>query len=255
MVGRERFVPATGSDAENVRLILAKSWWHAFRKEGFAVEFAVEPEFGEQECTYLRGGREHQGIRTRPRRAGDSSVGIHTERARSRQLANQRILSRSRQRGSLWIRTRQWKQRLKRGRVAIESIRSSDRSESRTNPRPRSHGYLLLPGLINAHDHLEFALFPRLGNRTYANAHEWALDIYRPEDDPIRSLRKIEKSIRLWWGGIRNLLSGVTTVCHHNEYAPAFDDHFPVRVLRNYGWAHSFAFEEKIQSRAQRVFD
>ena len=112
-------------------------------------------------------------------------------------------------------------------------------------------GYLLLPGLINAHDHLEFALFPRLGNRTYANAHEWALDIYRPEDEPIRSLRKIDKSARLWWGGIRNLLSGVTTVCHHNEYAPVFDDHFPVRVLRNYGWAHSFAFEEEIQARAR----
>ncbi len=56
---------------------------------------------------------------------------------------------------------------------------------------------------------------------------------------------------RLWWGGIRNLLSGVTTVCHHNEYAPAFADHFPVRVLRNYGWAHSFAFEEKIQARVR----
>ena len=38
-------------------------------------------------------------------------------------------------------------------------------------------GYLLLPGLINAHDHLEFALFPRLGSPPYANATQWAADI------------------------------------------------------------------------------
>ena len=136
----------------------------------------------------------------------------------------------------------------------IESIRRSERT------RPQAGqclidltGYFLLPGLINAHDHLEFGLFPRLGNRVYSNAHQWALDIYRPEDEPIRSLRKIDKSVRLRWGGIRNLLSGVTTVCQHNEYAPIFDDYFPVRVLRDYGWAHSLAFEDDIQARAQRL--
>ena len=31
-------------------------------------------------------------------------------------------------------------------------------------------GYLILPGLINAHDHLEFNLFPRLGHGPYTNA-------------------------------------------------------------------------------------
>jgi cytosine/adenosine deaminase-related metal-dependent hydrolase len=31
-------------------------------------------------------------------------------------------------------------------------------------------GHLLLPGLINAHDHLEFNLFPRLGRGPYPNA-------------------------------------------------------------------------------------
>jgi cytosine/adenosine deaminase-related metal-dependent hydrolase/SAM-dependent methyltransferase len=105
-------------------------------------------------------------------------------------------------------------------------------------------GYLVLPGLINAHDHLEFALFPRLGNRQYNNFAEWADDIHRPESSPVREHRAVPKGTRLWWGGIRNLLSGVTTVCHHNPYDPAvFEDDFPVRVLRDFGWAHSLALD------------
>src|ERR1700722_17912907 len=30
-------------------------------------------------------------------------------------------------------------------------------------------GHMILPGLINAHDHLEFNLFPRLGRGPYPN--------------------------------------------------------------------------------------
>ena len=47
-------------------------------------------------------------------------------------------------------------------------------------------GHLLLPGLINAHDHLEFNLFPRLGRPPYANASEWAADVYRPGESPVK---------------------------------------------------------------------
>src|ERR1700761_6676819 len=42
-------------------------------------------------------------------------------------------------------------------------------------------GLLVLPGLINAHDHLGFSLFPQLGTRPYGNWREWAQDIYHPE--------------------------------------------------------------------------
>jgi cytosine/adenosine deaminase-related metal-dependent hydrolase len=42
-------------------------------------------------------------------------------------------------------------------------------------------GFLVLPGLINAHDHLEFSLFPTLGRGTYENAKSWAADLpFRP---------------------------------------------------------------------------
>jgi cytosine/adenosine deaminase-related metal-dependent hydrolase len=108
-------------------------------------------------------------------------------------------------------------------------------------------GLQVLPGLINAHDHLEFALFPRLGQRHYANATEWAEDIYHPDQPPVRDHLEVPKPLRLLWGGLRNLACGVTTVSHHNPYEPAFDDDFPVRVVSRYGWAHSLAFEADVR--------
>lgn len=108
-------------------------------------------------------------------------------------------------------------------------------------------GYLLLPGLINAHDHLEFNLFPRLGARLYANASEWAADIFHPGESPAKEILVVPKSARLAWGGLRNLLSGVTTVAHHNPYeAGVFDSNFPVRVVKNLGWAHSLEFSPNL---------
>jgi cytosine/adenosine deaminase-related metal-dependent hydrolase len=111
-------------------------------------------------------------------------------------------------------------------------------------------GCLLLPGLINAHDHLEFNLFPRLGKGPYGNAVEWARDIYRPGRSPVKEHLAVPKFARLLWGGIKNLLSGVTTVAHHNPYEPrVFDVRFPVRVVRNFGWAHSLHFSHDLVER------
>jgi cytosine/adenosine deaminase-related metal-dependent hydrolase len=104
-------------------------------------------------------------------------------------------------------------------------------------------GYLLFPGLINAHDHLEFSLFPKLGSGPYLNAGQWAKDIYHPDSSPIREHLDVPKPIRLRWGGMRNLLCGTTTVCHHNEFcSDVFDDEFPVRVVSRYAWSHSLQF-------------
>ena len=104
-------------------------------------------------------------------------------------------------------------------------------------------GCLILPGLINAHDHLEMNLFPRLGNGPYENAARWAEDIYHPCHPPIKDHLAVPKYIRLTWGAIKNLLSGVTTVAHHNPLHPSlFDYDLPIRVLKRFNWAHSLKF-------------
>ena len=109
--------------------------------------------------------------------------------------------------------------------------------------------YLLLPGLINAHDHLEFGLFPRLGRGRYENAREWAEDIHQRDAERIAVHRKIAKSTRLWWGGIRNLLSGATTVCHHNPIDPLLlTEDFPVRIVSGMGWEHSLSFAVDVRA-------
>jgi cytosine/adenosine deaminase-related metal-dependent hydrolase/ubiquinone/menaquinone biosynthesis C-methylase UbiE len=113
-------------------------------------------------------------------------------------------------------------------------------------------GFLVLPGLVNAHDHLEFALFPRLGRGGYRNSVEWAQDIHESHRSTIETQRAVPKKVRLWWGGIRNVLCGVTTVCHHNPYeADVFDDDFIVRVVRNFGWVHSLAFDSDAITKAR----
>ncbi|HEY3839632.1 MAG TPA: amidohydrolase family protein, partial [Bryobacteraceae bacterium] len=113
-----------------------------------------------------------------------------------------------------------------------------------------TRGYVLLPGLINAHDHLEFNLYPRLGCGPYPNCKAWANDIFAPDREPIKRHQSVPKRLRLLWGGIKNLLSGVTCVCHHNRREdPTLDDEFPVRVVKRFGWAHSLDFDPDVGKR------
>jgi cytosine/adenosine deaminase-related metal-dependent hydrolase len=109
--------------------------------------------------------------------------------------------------------------------------------------------YLILPGLINAHDHLEFNLFPRLGNGPYKSATEWATDIHTTYPQPIQDVLGVPLRERLLWGGLKNLVSGVTTVCHHNPWNRIFNERFPVRVVRAFGWAHSLGFSRDLAMR------
>jgi len=119
-------------------------------------------------------------------------------------------------------------------------------------PRPRdivvdAQGAFVLPGLINAHDHLELNHYGRLKSRErYGNAAEW-IDDMRPRlsTDPVIVEGKSHSLIdRLFIGALKNLLAGVTLVAHHNPFYRDFRCGLPIRVLRRYGWAHSFALED-----------
>ncbi len=115
-------------------------------------------------------------------------------------------------------------------------------------------GYTIFPGLINAHDHLELNHYPRSKFRErYDNAHQWGEDMNaRLDTEPYKSLRAYPLWDRLFIGGLKNLLCGATTVAHHNPpHKELWRKDFPVRVLRNYGWAHSLHFntdEEVVRS-------
>jgi hypothetical protein len=110
-------------------------------------------------------------------------------------------------------------------------------------------GFLVMPGLVNAHDHLQFSLHPRLADPPYRNYVDWGKSIHAKFFDVFAKYRTVPKNVRLWWGGLRNLLCGVTTVSHHDPlWAELQREDFPVRVVRDFGWGHSVALGGDLRS-------
>jgi hypothetical protein len=103
-------------------------------------------------------------------------------------------------------------------------------------------GHLIVPGLINAHDHLQLNNIPRLPQHApFPNSYAW-MQAFQPyfRDPVVASARRAPEAARLWQGGLKNLLCGATTVAHHDPWSPTLDDPaFPVRLLRRFGWSHS----------------
>lgn len=108
-------------------------------------------------------------------------------------------------------------------------------------------GDRLLPGLINAHDHLQLNALPRLKYQDrYSRVSQWIADIdrHRASDPLLLANAAVPREQRLLIGGLKNLLSGVTTVAHHDPDYPALSDPgFPVRVLQGHGWSHSLGLD------------
>lgn len=138
------------------------------------------------------------------------------------------------------------------GEQVAESIRFSSRVLS-MGERPKRgdtvldvQGGFVLPGLVNAHDHLELNHYGRLkGRDRYENASDWIADMRpRLSADPAIRLGRAHPLIdRLFIGALKNLLAGVTTVAHHNPFYAELRRTMPIRVVRRYGWAHSFLLE------------
>ena len=88
----------------------------------------------------------------------------------------------------------------------------------------------VIPGLINAHDHLHRNHYGRLGRPTYPNAYAWAADIQARDAETIAAGRRAPRRSALLEGAWKNLFSGVTTVVHHDPWEADFDEAFPLRV-------------------------
>jgi cytosine/adenosine deaminase-related metal-dependent hydrolase len=108
---------------------------------------------------------------------------------------------------------------------------------------------LLLPGLINCHDHLHRNHYGRLGNGPYVSSYDWGRDIQRRHADAIAHGRRVPRRRALLRGAWKNLLSGVTTVVHHDRCEPDFDQEFPGRVAP-VRWAHSIGLEPEVGKAA-----
>jgi cytosine/adenosine deaminase-related metal-dependent hydrolase len=140
--------------------------------------------------------------------------------------------------------------RLHQGKITHLGQISSVHSEKQMD----GQGCWILPGLTNAHDHLGLDLLPHLGNPPYANSEEWGKAVYQPDRSPIREIWELSYWERLLWGAYRNLLSGVTTVQHHDRahrqlgslpiQVPAYRwCHRPGSKLKGwYGWARHAPF-------------
>lgn len=79
------------------------------------------------------------------------------------------------------------------------------------------NGAVAFPGLINSHDHLDFNLFPALGNKTYSDYTKWGNYIHQNYKEEIGKVLKVPVCLREAWGIYKNLLCGVTTVVNHGE--------------------------------------
>lgn len=103
-------------------------------------------------------------------------------------------------------------------------------------------GAIIFPGLINSHDHLDFNLFPQLGNRAYKNYTEWGAYIHKHHKQEIADVLKVPERLRLLWGIYKNLLCGVTTVVNHGKRLTV--NNTPLTVHEDTHDLHSAAFEK-----------
>lgn len=101
---------------------------------------------------------------------------------------------------------------------------------------------IAIPGLINSHDHLDFNLFPQLGDGLYTNYREWGHDIQKKYKQEINNVLKVPASLRAQWGVYKNLLAGITTVVHHGKTIELPID--LITVIQDSYTLHSPGFEK-----------
>lgn len=104
-------------------------------------------------------------------------------------------------------------------------------------------GAIVLPGMINSHEHLDFNLFPQLGSPFYTDYIEWGNHIHTACKETIAAVLKVPLHLRIQWGMYKNLLNGFTTVVNHGSYLPVGNPTLTIHQPRHN--LHSAGFEKK----------
>jgi cytosine/adenosine deaminase-related metal-dependent hydrolase len=124
----------------------------------------------------------------------------------------------------------------------IDKITSETITDTTTVLQLHFDDAIVFPGLINSHDHLDFNLFPQLGNRIYKNYTEWGAYIHQQFKQEIASVLKVPAHLRILWGMYKNLLCGVTTVVNHGVRLTV--NNALITVYEDTHDLHSAAFEK-----------
>jgi cytosine/adenosine deaminase-related metal-dependent hydrolase len=127
--------------------------------------------------------------------------------------------------------------------IAGGKINSVSKFHHHTEPfQLQFDNVIAFPGLINSHDHLDFNLFPQLGNKTYTNYKQWGKYIHENYKEEIDKVLKIPESLRTSWGIYKNLLCGVTTVINHGKRLEILNP--LITVIQELQNLHSVKFEK-----------
>lgn len=100
---------------------------------------------------------------------------------------------------------------------------------------------IVFPGLVNSHDHLDFNLFPQLGQDIYNNYTEWGNRLHQNFKKEISDVLNVPLKLRVQWGIFKNLLGGVTTVVNHGEFLKVDD---PLITVLQPQCIHSVQFDK-----------
>jgi len=97
---------------------------------------------------------------------------------------------------------------------------------------------IVFPALVNSHDHLEFDLYPALGDPPYTDVDEWARDVHERYAPVVSTVEGLSPELRRYWGLLRNLSWGVTTVMDHAPLYKAVSCKLPIRTIQPFRFVH-----------------